>query len=429
MKKKMFLFLTMALAITFASCDEKNNPDKPTFDTTYVDKVDTVFSEKLVLDTIKVDTILTLDTIDLDNDRVIIGYVASYLKNLPDPFLNTHLCYAFAKLNMSADSVYLGFEVEKYNRFRSVVKLKEKNPNLKIQLSFNNSAPGGGFSRMTSVPEYRKKFAQDCLDFIKKEGIDGIDLDWEFPGMAFQPTYLYDVYNDVDNYTKLFKEIRETIGWDYLLTYAAAPRQEQKYDTGGSRYVDNKAVEPYVNWINLMTYDFCSTPQPHNAMICTGYWDIQRTFRSYYTAKYPLHKCVLGIPFYGRHEFENDKEWYYKEIEDVLIKSFPTIYQKKYNETWKVPYLVKNGEMWCSYDDPSSIAYKGTWLLEKGMKGLMYWEIEGDNARKDLQRACWRAMKEEIVNDTVYNYHIDSVMVVDTIYVPVKDTVITQNNQ
>jgi hypothetical protein len=63
------------------------------------------------------------------------------------------------------------------------------------------------------------------------------------------------------------------------------------------------------------------------------------------------------------------------------------------------------------------------------MKGLMYWEIEGDNARKDLQRACWRAMKEEIVNDTVYNYHIDSVMVVDTIYVPVKDTVITQNNQ
>ncbi|MEI3468794.1 MAG: glycosyl hydrolase family 18 protein [Bacteroides intestinalis] len=31
----------------------------------------------------------------------------------------------------------------------------------------------------------RKQFAQDCKKFVQQEGIDGIDIDWEFPGMTF----------------------------------------------------------------------------------------------------------------------------------------------------------------------------------------------------------------------------------------------------
>lgn len=427
MKKVYYILALMLLpfaTIGITSCDD---PITPKADTTIVTKTDTIIRQIMRLDTVHVDTIVKDTARELINDRVIIGYVYSGFPTVPDPFLNTHICYAFGKLDMSDDSVYLGFSVQNEDRFRKVVALKEKNPNLKIQLSFSNSAAGGGFSRMSSVPEYRQQFAQDCKNFCDKWGIDGVDLDWEFPGMAYNASYHFDPAHDVDNYTELFKDIRAVFGSDYLLTYAGPTEQKQAIE-GGYRYVDNLAVEPYVDWVNLMCYDFCSAPRPHNAMVCDGYWDIMRTYRSYYVAEYPMHKLVLGVAFYGRHEFDNDKEWMYQELLR-LYKVYPNYYRRQWNNAWKVPYCERKvdgkWQMWCSYDDPQSIAYKGDWLISKGMRGLMYWEVEGDNSTKDLQHACYDAMKKEMFKDTSFVYQVDSVMVNDTSFVTYNDTTIT----
>lgn len=423
MKTKQLLIIpAITAAVIAAGCKDgkQNEPIPPTPDTPVVE-YDTTYAERIKIDTVGCDTVVKDTTIDLQNDRVIIGYVYSGFSTLPDPFLNTHICYAFAKLDMSTDSVYQGFTVQNESMFKKVVALKQKNPDLKIQLSFSNSAGGGGFSRMSSVPAYRKQFAKDCKAFCQKWGIDGVDLDWEFPGMAYNSSYLYDSKHDVDNYTLLFKDIREEFGNEYLLTYAGPNENKQKTSDGGYRYVDIMAVEPYVNWVNLMCYDFASAPNPHNAVYATNaYWDINRTWQAYKNAGHPMDKCVLGVAFYGRHEFDNDKEWMYKEINDVLLKSFKNIYSYQYNKTWQVPVLYKNGEMWCSYDDPTSIAYKGGWALRKGMIGLMYWEVEGDNGRKDLQHACWNSMKKETIKDTTFIFVTDTVHYTDTIITPKK---------
>ena len=59
----------------------------------------------------------------------------------------------------------------------------------------------------------RKKFAQDCLDFCKKWGIDGIDIDWEFPGLSWDKSVANDTSCDVENYTLLMAQLRETLGY------------------------------------------------------------------------------------------------------------------------------------------------------------------------------------------------------------------------
>lgn len=430
MKKPFWAFAALlALPFLFAvsACEDPINDPKN--DTTIVTVYDTTILPVERIDTIKTDTIIKDTLIEVSNDRVIVSYVYSGFTTIPDPFLNTNICYAFAKLDMSTDSVYQGFTVQNEMMFKKVVALKQKNPNLKIQLSFSNSAQGGGFSRMASVPEYRKQFAQDCKTFCQERGIDGVDLDWEHPGMAYNASYLFDPYHDVDNYTALFKDIREVFGSDYLLTYAGPGKTKEKISTGGYRYADIKAIDPYVDWVNLMCYDFCSAPKPHNAMICNdGYWDIMRTWRSYYNNGVPMEKCVLGVAFYGRHEFDNDKEWMYKDILN-LYQNYSNKYRRNWDDTWKVPYMEKlvdgKWQMWCSYDDPESIAYKSQWAIKKGMHGLMYWEVEGDNNKKDLQHACYDGMKKEAIRDTSFIFTTDTIHTMDTIITARQDTVIT----
>ncbi|MCQ2333691.1 MAG: glycosyl hydrolase family 18 protein [Paludibacteraceae bacterium] len=429
MKTKHFTTLLLT-TLCFIACDDHNQPTPPAYDTTIVVSYDTTYQPIQRIDTIGYDTLVDQHTDTLDNNRVIVGYVYSGFPKVPDAFLNTHICYAFAKLTMSDDSVYLGFEVQNEERFQKVVDLKKKNPDLKISLSFSNSAQGGGFSRMVSVPAYRKQFAQDCLKFCQERGIDGIDLDWEHPGMAYNASYLFDVYNDVDNYTALFKDVREALGPNYLLTLAAPDESKQPIKTGGYRYADMLAIEPYIDWANLMSYDFASAPNPHNGVFAANaYWDINRTYRSYFVLGFPMEKCVLGIAFYGRHTFDSsDKEWMYYEIEEVLLRNWPTRYTKKFNNLWKVPVLYKDGAMFCSYDDPQSIAYKGDYAINRGMRGLMYWEVEGDNNKKDLQHACYKAMKTAVISDTSFTPIMDTIQIQDTIIIERRDTTITKKS-
>lgn len=198
------------------------------------------------------------------NGRVALGYVTYYGKMLPDPTYMTHINYAFAELYVK-NNVYQKFDLQgDKERFNQVKKLKERNSNLKILLSFTNSVSNtgnsqdGGFSALAKSPEMRKQFAQDCKKFVQQEGIDGIDIDWEFPGMTFGSN-AYDPLVDVENFTLLMKDLRETLSSSTLLTYAGYCKNKQPQGAGW-KYIDVKAVDPYVDFVNIMTYDLVGAP-------------------------------------------------------------------------------------------------------------------------------------------------------------------------
>jgi chitinase len=329
------------------------------------------------------------------NGRVVVAYATYYGTALPDPNYFTHINYAFAEPYLR-NGVYESFKLQgTESRFQSIVDLKKKNPNLKISISFTNTLEnadnprGGGFSLLAKSDEYRKKFANDCKAFLQRWGIDGVDMDWEFPGLSWSSdANAYDRAVDVANHVLLMKQLRETLGNGYLLTYAGYCKDKTAV-TGGSQYIDIAAVAPFVDFVNIMTYDLDEAPRHQSALSDTrAFSDCTRAVKSYLDAGMPANKLVLGIPFYGRRSFSSSP----MSINYNKIINLGTGYKiDNWDEAASVPYVTFNGTYYCGYDNEKSIAIKGEWLLAKGMKGMMYWDYDGDDAAGTLRKAVWQA--------------------------------------
>jgi chitinase len=327
--------------------------------------------------------------------RIVSAYVTYWGKSIPDARVITHLNYAFAELYMR-NGEYQGFRLQgNQNRFEQITQLKEQNPDLKILVSFTHvvdnpdNVQGGGFSALAKSDEHRKAFAQDCKAFIESWGIDGVDIDWEFPGISWSGA-ASDPAVDTQNHALLMKQLRETLGDEYLITYAGYVKDKVPVQ-GGYRYIDIKAVDQYTDFVNLMTYNMDAAPKHHSALSDSrAYWDCLRTVNAYKGAGVPEEKLVLGIPFYGQHSFsEKPTSLNY----NTIINLDKSIYK---TDNWdpisSTPYVTKNGVFFCGYDNPKSIEIKGEWALSSGLPGLMYWQYDADDAKGTLRKAVWETV-------------------------------------
>ena len=357
----------------------------------------------------------TLAKIATPNDLIVLSYTSLHYTNKPNVNYTTHIIISCAELVEDEQGHLTNFQLVNgtygQQRFKPIVDLKQKKPELKVMLSFGEFS--NKFSRMIASAADRKKFAQNCLKFCQDNNLDGIDLDWEFPGSSSGS----DPMHDVDNFTELVKDLRAAFGDSLLLGIAGAIKDKTPKSGGGWMYIDLTAVEPYVNFISLMNYDFCQAPSPHNAIKASGhYWDIERTWNNYKNANFPAHKLNMGVAFYGRHSYDGSVtdggELFYDEIV-MRLKTQPSIYKSIFNKSWSVPVLYKYSQMWCSYDDPRSIALKGEWALERGMGGIMHWQVRGDNSTLDLQKACWKAMNKQA--HMHYSNKVRTIIMTDTL--------------
>ena len=333
----------------------------------------------------------------IDDGRHVTAYVTYYGSLIPDASVLTHINYAFAELYM-VDGIYKKFDLQGSKaRFQNIVNLKKLYPNLKICLSFthgvtnSDNRQGGSFSALCKSEDNMKRFADDCLKFLQDYGIDGIDLDWEFPGLSWSGAAC-DVTCDTENYVKLVKQLRETLGDKYEISYAGYCFDKQTVSGGGYRYVDIRGMDQYVDYVNIMAYDFDAAPHHHSALSDTrAYRDCNRAVNSYLNAGVKPNKLVLGVPFYGRHSFSTSPTAVsYKSILNLDPKKYR---RNKWDATASCPYVeTMQGVFYMGYDNPRSIAAKGSWIRQKGMLGLMYWEYDQDDAKGTLRTAVWNAV-------------------------------------
>lgn len=332
----------------------------------------------------------------INDGRHATAYVTYYGSLTPDATMLTHINYAFAELYV-VDGVYEGFKVQgRLDRFESIASLKKENPDLKICLSFthgvsnSDNKQGGSFSAMCKSESGRRAFAEDCLAFLKKYNLDGVDLDWEFPGLSWSGAAC-DPSCDVNNYVLLVKQLRETLGSDYTISYAGYCTDKVSV-TDGWRYVDIKGMDPYVDYVNIMTYDLDEAPHHHSALSDTrAYKDCNRAVKAYLDAGVNPGKLVLGIPFYGRHSWSTSPTAItYRKILQLDRRQFR---RNQWDEKASCPYVeTMQGVFYCGYDNPRSIALKGEWVRKQGMRGLMYWEYDQDDDNGTLRRAVWNAV-------------------------------------
>ncbi len=333
--------------------------------------------------------------------RIALSYVTYYGKEIPDPTYLTHICYAFAELYVD-NGMYRKFALQgSQSRFEDIMALKRSHPHLKILLGFTHTVENkdntqqGGFSVTSATEANRQAFAADCLAFVKEWDLDGIDIGWEFPGISWSG-HASDPKNDTRNHVLLMQQLRETLGPNYLITFPGYV-MDAKQTTEGSRYIDLHAVAPYVDFVNIMTYDMDQAPNHHSALEDKrAYWDCVRALNAYKAAGFPVEKMVLGIPFYGRISFsQNPSAVTYAQIKKMNPATYVV---NNWDPTASVPYVtIKNtGAFYCGYDNAASIAIKGTWMLSMGMKGMMCWMYDGDDANGTLRKALWNAVMKPL---------------------------------
>lgn len=307
-----------------------------------------------------------------ENDSVVVAYVTSWSDVIPDPFCMTHINYAFGHVNDTFD----GVRVDNPQRLKDMVALKNVNPDLKVMLSVGGWG-SGRFSEMAMDRKLRRSFADDCLRVVEEFGLDGIDIDWEYPtspaaGISYSP-------EDTGNFTMLMKDLRQVLGDGLLLTFASAASAE---------YVDFTAVEPYVDFVNIMAYDMATAPKHHSALYeseISGGMTSDKAARAHMAAGMPVHKLVLGMPFYGRGSGRyadfNDFKDIKKDIEAYEI----------WDEKAQVPYIADtDGTLIVGYDNPRSLKIKCGYIKANGLRGAMYWDYDGDDADGTLRKTVAR---------------------------------------
>jgi chitinase len=217
-----------------------------------------------------------------------------------------------------------------YGSFNQLEELKAANPNLKVEISIGGWTLSKWFSMLASTPALRSAFVASCIDTFIKGNLpgnswpasaggdgaaaglfDGIDLDWEYPTQLAGGNVGYSAA-DRHNATLLAAEFRSqldaygaTTGKHYLLT-AALPAA-----SSATKYYEIGAISKYLDWDNVMTYDY-NVPGGTTAAPDTLFghdsrdpnaddwtWDTVGTVTNYLLNGVPPSKIVVGVPFYG----------------------------------------------------------------------------------------------------------------------------------
>nr|AAB58579.1 chitinase [Bacillus thuringiensis serovar pakistani] len=124
-------------------------------------------------------------------------------------------------------------DCDKYARgnFGELKRLKAKYPHLKTIISVGGWTWSNRFSDMAADEKTRKVFAESTVAFLPAYGFDGVDLDWEYPGVETIPGGSYRP-EDKQNFTLLLQELRNALNKagaedckQYLLTIPSGASQ------------------------------------------------------------------------------------------------------------------------------------------------------------------------------------------------------------
>lgn len=310
-------------------------------------------------------------------EKVVVAYVTSWTDVMPDPAVVTHINYAFGHVTDTFD----GVRVDNPERLHAIAALKKTDPELKVMLSVGGWG-SGRFSEMAADAKNRESFAKDCARVAREFDLDGIDIDWEYP--TSDAAGISADASDTENFTLLMRDLREAIGADKLLTCATV---------ASGQYIDFKGIIPFVDFVNIMTYDMADAPKHHAALYRsenTPEMACHECVQAHIAAGVPAGKLVLGMPFYGRGGKEMRGRNFGK------MNDLPEGYTKRVDAKACVPYVANAaGELVMGYDDAASIAAKCRYVLDNDLLGVMYWDYSGDDETGTLSRTAANLVKHQ----------------------------------
>lgn len=314
----------------------------------------------------------------------------------------THVNLSFADIQ---NGVLVDGKDIKKRHFIGLKELKIKNPRLKVLIAVGGWG-GDGFSDAALTDSSRKKFAKSAVEYIRRNSLDGLDMDWEYPtnggwgAIKSRP-------EDKQNFTLIMKELREQFDRagkedkkHYLLTFAA------NVSAWYLKLIEMEKVKTSVDFVNLMTYDafgpWAKKTGHHSGLFASKVEETDAGGMSLGVQRYldvgvPAKKLVFGTAFYGyMWEKVNDKnnglfqesageckDLSYSEIEKHYLNK--NGYQRFWDEDAKAAYLWNESKKsFITYDDPEALKYEVEFIKTKDLGGGMIWEYTHDEQEKLL---------------------------------------------
>ncbi|KAL2116052.1 hypothetical protein VTJ04DRAFT_10307 [Mycothermus thermophilus] len=294
-----------------------------------------------------------------------------------------------------------------------LAKLRLDHPGLHVSIAiggwtFNEGETADYWSKMASTFTNRHTFITSVVQYLIKYGLNGVDLDWEYPVAVDRAGHP----DDFQNFVLLVAEMRrafdrEDPGWTITLTLPTSYWYLRGFDLQG--------LQKHVSWFNLMSYDL------------HGMWDYGNKWTGPYLRGHTdldeidlgldllwrnnikPENVVLGFGFYGRSFTMADPNCHQPNgICQFTTGGNPGICSKTrgvltYQEVWgrndssdaqtyydpktTVKYTVFDGNQWISYDDAQSFHDKKVFLSKRCLSGLMVWALNQDNGHFDAYHA------------------------------------------
>jgi len=268
------------------------------------------------------------------------------------------------------------------------------NRNLKVLLSVGGwtYSQENHFSFVTNAG-YRATFVSSAVSMIENLGLDGIDLDFEYPANTDQQT----------GFATLITQLRTAFDQLAAKKGDKTPYQITAAVSAGapnSAFLDVPTMDKALTFWNLMAYDYAgswSTVSDDMANLYGGQGfsntSTDSAVKSYIARGATASKITMGIPIYGRgfeatnglHQSYNGVGtgtweagvWDYKDLPmagATVVENLTTVSSYSYDPVKKE--LI-------SYDIPDIVKRKAQYVVSNGMAGSMFWELSADKIGAD----------------------------------------------
>jgi GH18 family chitinase len=247
----------------------------------------------------------------------------------------THVNYSFVNTDGEGNLTQPDADV-----LRALVRLA-KPAGVKVGLAVGgwNDGITTPFETMAADPVARARFVTGLGEMVDRFGLDGIDMDWEYPNR-----------NSAADFLSLMRELHSHLKprGKYLSCAVIAMDDEH------GRWIKGE-IFPLIDMLNIMAYDW--KYNDNGGQQHSSYADAERSLDYWLRRGCPKEKAVLGVPFYGRMPAVTYKELIAREPSAAQRDSLGTIF----------------------YNGQPTMRRKTELAWRRG-GGIMFWELSQDTS-------------------------------------------------
>ncbi|KAI8981096.1 glycoside hydrolase [Pilobolus umbonatus] len=356
----------------------------------------------------------------------------------------THINYGFASMNEGVIPT-LGDK----GQLIKLVGLAHEN-NVKALLSIGGWLGSQSMSEMASTADNRNLFVKYVVDWVLEFGLDGVDIDWEYPGKGALECNKIDYANDSDNFLLLLRQLRVELDKAFnnghkLLTIAVGT---VPFFKNNAPMTDVSQYAEVLDWIFIMMYDTYvgksvigpNAPLQTSTLAGASGQSFSQSWVAWTSAHMPSDKIIMGLAFYGyaskskedafntkqlllsghgsrpqgdaddtlevgpcpgsRHSYSGMWKWRSLKTTGILLDEYTPGGQwvKNWDQDSQTPWLYNpTTRQVISYDDPDSLRLKVGFAKCKEARGVGIWDLSFDYYTKR------RGQLLTTINDKLYN--------------------------